>query len=96
MDSAGNRITSTVTAKMAMQYGTTRLNTSASFTSEEIVHPQVDGQSVTVDITGCRELKIVFLCDYEVSTAENGYCYHGICNPTLTKIIEESIGEKGE
>ncbi len=55
------------------------------FTSEKIVHPQVDGQSVSVQISGCDELKIVFLCDYEVSTTENGFCYHGICNPKLTK-----------
>ncbi len=57
------------------------------FTSETLVHPQVDGQSVSVDVSGCSELKIVFLCDYEVSTTENGFCYHGICNPTLTKNI---------
>ena len=66
------------------------------FTSEKLVHPQVDGQSVSVDITGCKELKLVFRCDYEVSTTENGYCYHGICNPALTKIIEESFSEKEE
>ena len=60
------------------------------FTSEKIVHPQVDGQSVSVEISGCKELKLVFLCDYEVSTTENGYCYHGICNPEVTKNIVES------
>lgn len=65
------------------------------FTSEKLVHPQVDGQSVAVDITGCEELKLVFRCDYEVSTTENGYCYHGVCNPTLTKNIEETMA-KGE
>jgi tetratricopeptide (TPR) repeat protein len=63
------------------------------FTSEKLVHPQVDGQSVEVDITGCDELKLVFRCDYEVSTAESGYCYHGMCNPTLTKNIEETMTE---
>jgi len=66
------------------------------YTSDKLVHPQVDGQTVTVDVSGCKELKIVFCCDYEVSTAENGYCYHGICNPTLTKTIEETFEEKGE
>ena len=60
------------------------------FTSEKLVHPQVDGQSVSVDVSGCTELKLVFLCDYEVSTTENGYCYHGICNPILTKNIEQT------
>ena len=59
------------------------------FTSEKLVHPQVDGQSVSVDLSGCGELTIVFLCDYEVSTTENGYCYHGICNPILTKTIDD-------
>ena len=63
------------------------------FTSELIVHPQVDGQSVSVDVSGCRELKIVFLCDYEVSTTENGYCYHGVCNPMLTKTIDDIKAE---
>ena len=63
------------------------------FTSEKLVHPQVDGQSVEVDITGCDELKLVFRCDYEVSTAESGYCYHGMGNPTLTKNIEEMMTE---
>ncbi len=59
------------------------------FTSEKIVHPQTDGQSVSVDISGCKELRIVFLCDYEVSTTENGYCYHGICNPVVTKDLDD-------
>ena len=60
------------------------------FTSEKIVHPQTDGQSVSVELGGCSELKIVFLCDYEVSTTENGYCYHGICNPKLTKDLSDA------
>lgn len=60
------------------------------FTSEKIVHPQADGQSVSVPISGCKELKIVFLCDYKVSTTENGYCYHGVCNPTLTKNLDDA------
>ena len=60
------------------------------FTSEKLVHPQVDGQTVNVDISGCQELKLVFLCDYEVSTTENGYCYHGICNPTVTKNLDDA------
>ena len=40
-----------------------------------------------------RNIKLVFRCDYEVSTAESGYCYHGMCNPTLTKNIEEMMTE---
>ncbi len=63
------------------------------FTSELLVHPQVDGQTVVVDVSGCKELRIVFLCDYEVSTTENGYCYHGVCNPTLTKAIDDIKAE---
>ena len=59
------------------------------FTSEEIVHPQADGQSVSVEIAGCKELKLVFLCDYEVSTTENGYCYHGVCNVQVMKDLDD-------
>lgn len=59
------------------------------FESETIVHPQTDGQSVSVPISGCRELKIVFLCDYEVSTTENGYCYHGVCNVQATRDLPD-------
>ena len=61
------------------------------FTSEELVHPQADGQTIIVELGGCKELKIVFLCDYEVSTAESGFCYHGLCNPALTKNMENDI-----
>ncbi len=61
------------------------------FTSEELIHPQADGQTIVVEISGCKELKLVFLCDYEVSTAENGFCYHGLCNPSLTKNMDNVI-----
>ena len=64
------------------------------FTSEKIVHPQADGQTIEVEINGCRELKIVFLCDYNVSTAESGFCYHGLCNPSLTKNMESVLEEE--
>ena len=64
------------------------------FTSEKIVHPQADGQTIEVEISGCRELKIVFLCDYNVSTAESGFCYHGLCNPSLTKNMESVLEEE--
>lgn len=63
------------------------------FTSEKLEHPQTDGQSVAVEISGCKELRIVFLCDYEVSTAENGFCYHGICDPNLTKSLDDIRGD---
>ena len=59
------------------------------FISEILVHPQTDGQSVSVDISGCNELKLIFLCDYEVVTTESGYCYHGICNPAVTKNMDD-------
>ena len=65
------------------------------FTSEELVHPDdTDGQSVSLELNGCRELRFVFLCDYEVSTAENGFCYHGVCDPILTKNLE-FVSEEG-
>ncbi len=41
--------------------------------------------SFSVDIRGCDEFRLVFHSDYETSTADNGYCYHGICAPRLLK-----------
>ena len=58
--------------------------------TDKLYHFQTDPQSIRVDISGCKELKIVFSCDYTVSTAENGYCYHGICDPILTKNMPEA------
>ena len=55
------------------------------YTADKLYHFQQESRHITVDVSGCRELKLVFYCDYTVSTAENGYCYHGICNPVLTK-----------
>ena len=46
-----------------------------------------------MELGGCRELRFVFLCDYEVSTAENGFCYHGVCNPILTKNLDIVLEE---
>lgn len=40
---------------------------------------------ISVDISGVDELKLVFFCDYEASSAENGYSYHGLCQAQALK-----------
>lgn len=55
------------------------------YTADKLYHFQKESRSINVDVSGCQELKLIFRCDYTVSTAENGYCYHGICDPVLTK-----------
>lgn len=59
------------------------------YTADKLYHFQKESRNITLDVSGCQELKLVFRCDYTVSTAENGYCYHGICDPMLTKNIPE-------
>ena len=59
------------------------------FTSAKLYHWETEAVQVSVDISGCRELKIVFCSNYEVSTAQSGYCYHGFCSPTVIKDFEE-------
>lgn len=61
-----------------------------TYHSETLYHFQKKPQQISVVVTGCKELKLVFVCDYKVSTAENGYCYHGICSPTLTKNMDDA------
>lgn len=56
--------------------------------TSETLHAWSESQSFAWDVSGCGELKIIFHCDYPVSTTENGYCYHGICTPVLTKNME--------
>lgn len=56
--------------------------------TSETLYAWSESQSFAWDVSGCGELKIVFHCDYPVSTTENGYCYHGICTPVLTKNME--------
>lgn len=55
-----------------------------AYTSETLdSDDEVPVISVSVDVTGVKELKIVFYCDYEASPSENGYSYHGICKPIV-------------
>ena len=56
--------------------------------TSETLHAASESQSFAWDVSGCGELKIIFHCDYQVSTTENGYCYHGICTPVLTKNMD--------
>ena len=56
--------------------------------TETLYHFQKEVRTITLDVSGCQELKLVFVCDYEVKTADNGYCYHGICDPVATKNMD--------
>lgn len=56
--------------------------------TSETLYPSSEAQGFSWEVSGCAELKIVFHCNYEVSTTENGYCYHGVCTPVLTKNME--------
>lgn len=58
------------------------------YQSEKLAHTQKDAKLYKLDVSGCKELKLVFGCNYEASTAENGYCYHGLCNVELTKNMD--------
>ena len=53
-----------------------------AYTSDELASDdEVTALLVSVDVTGVKELKIVFYCDYEASPSENGYSYHALCHP---------------
>lgn len=56
------------------------------YTSDELSHDsEAYAIAVNVDVKGVDELKIVFFCDYESSSAENGYSYHGLCRAEALK-----------
>lgn len=61
------------------------------FTSETLKHEEPATVPVSLDVSGCAELTIRFLSDYVVSVAEDGYCYHGLCTPQLTKNMPEQV-----
>lgn len=65
------------------------------YKSETLYHWQTDPIAVEADISGGKELKIVFIADYNISTLDNGYCYHGLCTPTITKDLDAPY-EKAE
>lgn len=58
------------------------------YTSEVMDH-KAEPVEITCDISGCETLTLVFYCDYITSTAEDGFCYHGICTPR----VERELGE---
>lgn len=60
-----------------------------TYKSQTLYHWETVPIGIDVDISGCEELVIRFHNDYNISTSENGYCYHGLCDPTLTKNIPE-------
>jgi len=55
------------------------------FKSATLYHWEKEPIEISVDVSGCDEMKIVFVCDYNVSTMEDGYCYHGLCTPRVMK-----------
>lgn len=59
------------------------------YKSKTLYHRETEPIEIDVDISGCDELVIRFYNDYNISTSEDGYCYHGLCDPILTKTIPE-------
>ncbi|MCQ2406260.1 MAG: NPCBM/NEW2 domain-containing protein [Oscillospiraceae bacterium] len=57
------------------------------FSSEELKHDAEEAVPVYLDISGIKTLTIHFYSDYETSTAEGGYCYHGLCDVCLKKLM---------
>ncbi|MBQ9413074.1 MAG: NPCBM/NEW2 domain-containing protein [Oscillospiraceae bacterium] len=58
------------------------------YTSETLTHPTEESIPVSLDISGCETLTLRFHNDYTVRTAEDGYCYHGLCSPVITKNLD--------
>ncbi len=61
------------------------------YSSETLEHPTEETIPISVDISGCQRLTLRFTNDYSVRTADNGYCYHGFCGPTITKYLEGEV-----
>lgn len=59
------------------------------YKSPKLYHWQKDPIAVSVDISGCNELKISFVNDYNVNSAAGGYCYHGLCEAVALKNMPE-------
>ena len=57
------------------------------YTSPELRHESGDTIPFSVAVSGCQVMAIRFHNDYSVRTAEDGYCYHGICDVIMTKKI---------
>lgn len=57
------------------------------YTSPRLDHSQTQPISVDVFLQSCERLTIRFLNNYNVSSTESGYCYHGLCTPVLTKAM---------
>ena len=58
------------------------------YESETLHHQDIKPLDISVDISGCDALTLRFITDYPVRTADNGYCYHGFCNPTITRSLD--------
>ena len=57
------------------------------YTSPELRHESGGAIPFSVAVSGCQMLVVRFHNDYSVRTAEDGYCYHGICDVIMTKNI---------
>lgn len=60
------------------------------YVSKTLRHSDAASIPVSVELNGCDMLTLRFVTDYTVSTAEGGYCYHGLCSPTVTKSLPEA------
>ena len=58
--------------------------------SERLEHWQTAPLEIEIPVTGCEVLTLRFVNDYNVSTTEDGYCYHGLCTPVVTKDLPEA------
>ncbi|MCC8156281.1 MAG: zinc-ribbon domain-containing protein [Oscillospiraceae bacterium] len=63
------------------------------YQSPTLYHWQTESVAVSVDISSCNELTLRFVNDYTASTADGGYCYHGLCSPTITKDLPQTAAE---
>jgi|GEM_PF-1643890 len=54
--------------------------------SQELAY-QSDSIFVSLDISGVNELKIVFFSNYNISSANGGYCHHGLCGPIVFRTM---------
>ncbi|MBR1659021.1 MAG: hypothetical protein IJ705_01725 [Oscillospiraceae bacterium] len=58
-----------------------------AYTSPELRHVEPETIPLSLNVSGCKIMTVVFHNDYSVRTADDGYCYHGICDVFLTKNI---------
>ena len=60
------------------------------YRSERLEHWQSEPLEIEIPVAGCEVLTLRFVNEYNVSTTEDGYCYHGLCTPVVTKDLPGS------